>query len=132
GLIGGSVPSYAPQGTRSSSAGFGGSTSQGPVTVNAAIQSTHRVEFRDTPSESAPIEPITIEVAPNQNELQFRFKSASSKLNIENEHESSPGSYSETESEDEPHVLRHTVTRPILQEVGYYSNVKSFLNLISY
>lgn len=85
--------------------------------INAAIQSTHELKFRDVASSSAPAEPVTIEVAPNQNEIQFRFNSASSKLNIESVHEPSPGSYSETSSEDEPHYLKHTVTRPIVQEV---------------
>lgn len=91
--------------------------SQSPSVVSAAVQSNHRIEFVDVPSSSAPSQPITIEVQPSQNELNFKFTSTSSKLNIENDHRPQKGTVSETQSEDEPQVLKHTVTRPIYQEV---------------
>lgn len=104
---GGSVPSKNFRSSLGGSAHQQQQRSNGPI--NAAIQSTHQLQFHDVPSSSSPAEPVTIEVAPNQNEIQFRFKSASSKLNIESEHEPSPGSYSETSSEDEAHVIKVSI-----------------------
>lgn len=106
---GGSVPSQSFRSSLSSSAQQQQQRARSSGPINAAIQSTHQLQFHDVPSSSSPAEPVTIEVAPNQNEIQFRFKSASSKLNIESEHEPSPGSYSETSSVDEPHVIKVSI-----------------------
>ena len=40
------------------------------------------------------------------------YFSASSNLNIQQVHEGAGGSNQETQSEDEPHVLKHSVTKP--------------------
>lgn len=45
------------------------------------------------------------------------FRSASSNLNVQQMHEGAAGSQQESQSEDEPHYLKHTVKKPILQEV---------------
>ena len=42
----------------------------------------------------------------------FMYFSASSNLNIQQVHEGAGGSNQETQSEDEPHVLKHQVTKP--------------------
>ncbi|XP_017493031.1 PREDICTED: keratin, type I cytoskeletal 9-like, partial [Rhagoletis zephyria] len=41
---------------------------------------------------------------------------ASSNLNIQQVHDGAQGSNQESQSEDEPHVLKHQVTKPIIQE----------------
>ncbi len=77
----------------------------------AAIQSRHRVEFRDVPS-TGETSPTTIEVGAGQIPLNILFRSASSNLNIQQQHDGAGGSNQETSSEDEPHYLRHSVTKP--------------------
>lgn len=49
--------------------------------------------------------------------VNLLFKSASSSLNIQQAHEGAGGSVQESQSEDEPHILKHSVTKPIIQEV---------------
>jgi len=45
------------------------------------------------------------------------FKSASSQLNVQQAPQGAAGSAQESASEDEAHVLKHSVTKPIIQEV---------------
>ena len=49
--------------------------------------------------------------------VNLLFRSASSNLNIQQAHDGAGGSVQESQSEDEPHILRHSVTKPIIQEV---------------
>ncbi|OTF81132.1 DFP2-like protein [Euroglyphus maynei] len=86
--------------------------------IPAAIQSRRNIQFYDVPSNFEAAEPITVEVGQSPAaQLNIRFKSSSSPLAVEQDHSPAPGSMRETSSEDEPHVLRHTVSRPIFQEV---------------
>jgi len=97
--------------------GFGGSSGgAGGQVVNAAIQSRHQIQFRDVPS-SGSVAPTTVEVGAGQVPLNILFRSASSNLNIQQAHDGASGSNQESSSEDEPHVLRHSVTKPIIQEI---------------
>ena len=48
-------------------------------------------------------------------------------LIIGHKHESAPGSYKETYSQDEPHILKHTVKKPIYQEVNQSYIVKNII-----
>ncbi|KAH9405933.1 hypothetical protein TYRP_014230 [Tyrophagus putrescentiae] len=98
--------------------GGGGRSSGGGEgqVVQAAIQSKHEIQFRDVPS-SGEVQPTTIEVGASPIPLTILFRSASSNLNIQQVHEGAGGSNQETQSEDEPHVLKHSVTKPIIQEV---------------
>lgn len=86
--------------------------------IPAAIQSRRNIQFYDVPSNFDAAEPITVEVGQSPaSQLNIRFRSSSSPLAVEQDHSPAPGSMRETSSEDEPHILRHIVTRPILQEV---------------
>ncbi|XP_017487061.1 PREDICTED: pupal cuticle protein 36a-like [Rhagoletis zephyria] len=92
--------------------GMGGGGGQ---VVQAAVQSKHQIEYRDVPSSQETV-PTTIEVGANSVPLNILFRSASSNLNIQQMHEGAGGSNQETSSEDEPHLLKHQVTKPIIQE----------------
>ena len=63
------------------------------------------------------VKPTTIDVPPNHIPINFIFRSASSAIHAEQKHMGSPGSYQQSYSKDEPHVLKHMVTKPIIQEV---------------
>lgn len=95
--------------------GGGGSTFSGGI-IPAAIQSNHRIDFRDVPTQRD-IQGATIEVGASVIPLNIIFKSASSNLNVLQQHEGAAGGQQETSSEDEPHRLLHTVRKPVIQEV---------------
>nr|XP_027202672.1 calphotin-like isoform X2 [Dermatophagoides pteronyssinus] len=88
----------------------------GPAIVSAAIQSRHNIQYYDVPT-SRQITPISIDIGANVIPVSMVFRSASSQLSVEQNHLNQGGSVQETASQDEPHVLRHTVHKPILQEV---------------
>ncbi|XP_046914710.2 uncharacterized protein LOC124495388 [Dermatophagoides farinae] len=126
GYGGGSSGGYSSGGSRGGGygggRGFGGGMSfggggGGGQTVQAAVVSNHRVEFRDVPS-SGGASPTTIEVGANAVPVNLLFRSASSNLNIQQAHDGAGGSVQESQSEDEPHILKHSVTKPIIQEVN--------------
>ena len=94
--------------------GYGGG--YGGHAVPAAVISHHKVHHYDVPSVGHII-PTTIDVPANILPVNFIFRSASSLVNVAHKHEGAKGSYKETYSQDEPHVLKHTVTKPIIQEV---------------
>ena len=94
----------------------GGRSGGGGQVVPAAIQTRHQIEFRDVQS-SGSVEPTTVEVGANSVPLQILFRSASSNLNVQQAHDGAQGSTQESQSEDEPHILKHSVTKPIIQEV---------------
>ena len=95
-----------------------GSSSGGYISgpIPAAIQSRHNIEYYDVPN-SGYIKPTSIEVGANPIPLNLLFRSASSALNVQQYHEGAKGSYQQSQSEDEAHVLKHMVTKPIYQEV---------------
>ena len=93
----------------------GGGGGLGQV-VPAAIQTRHEIQFKDVPSTGS-VEPATIDVGASSVPLQILFRSASSNLNIQQVHDGAQGSTQESNSEDEPHILKHSVTKPIIQEV---------------
>src|SRR6218665_109094 len=95
--------------------GGGGYGGHGAV-VPAAVISHHNIKHYDVPS-SGHIYPTTIDVPANVLPVNFIFRSASSMINVQQKHECASGSFKETHSQDEPHILKHTVTKPIIQEV---------------
>ena len=97
------------------SGGHGGGYGGGHV-VPAAVISHHNIKHYDVPS-SGHIYPTTIDVPANVIPINFIFRSASSLINVQHKHQGAAGSYKETHSQDEPHILKHTVTKPIIQEV---------------
>lgn len=96
--------------------GYSSKQSEGQV-IPAAIQTRHEIQFRDVPSMGT-VNPTTIEVGANTIPLNIVFRSASSNLNILQDHQSSGGTVQESNSEDEPHILKHSVKKPIIQEVS--------------
>jgi len=114
-------------GARASSGGYGGMSAGGfggnfggnsgaGQTVQAAIQTRHNVEFRDVPS-SGSVAPTIIEVGASSIPMTILFRSASSSLNVQQQHDGAQGSVQESQSDDEPHILRHSVNKPIIQEI---------------
>ncbi|KAH9388827.1 hypothetical protein TYRP_008174 [Tyrophagus putrescentiae] len=112
--MGGMMSSYGM--SSGGSNGGGGYGSDAGQVVQAAVHSRHEVKFYDVES-SQEQQPITVEVGANSVPLNILFRSASSNLNIQQMHDSAQGSNQETSSEDEPHFLKHQVTKPIIQEV---------------
>ena len=100
----------------SSSGGYGKSNYGNSGPISASIRSRHNVQYYDVPS-SGYAKPTSIEVKANAAPLNILFRSASSYLNVEQRHEGAPGSNQESDSEDEPHILKHTVKKPVYQEV---------------
>ncbi|KAH9393307.1 hypothetical protein TYRP_021997 [Tyrophagus putrescentiae] len=119
-LVASVVASYGSSSGRSggysSGGGGGGSSGYSGQVVPAAIQTRHQISYREVPTTSD-IHPATVEVGAGQIPITILFKSASSNLNIRQVHDGAQGSTQESESEDEPHVLKHQVTKPIIQEV---------------
>lgn len=90
-----------------------------PKPITAAVHTRHSISLKnvDLPK-SNPISPGTIEVKGAVPSFVIKFNSASSKLNLFHEHQ--PGKVpvvKETFSEDAPHILKHSVRRPIYQQV---------------
>lgn len=102
--------------TMSNSYGSGSSKQSEGQVIPAAIQTRHEIQFRDVPSMGT-VNPTTIEVGANTIPLNIVFRSASSNLNILQDHQSSGGTVQESNSEDEPHILKHSVKKPIIQEI---------------
>ncbi|KAH9493900.1 hypothetical protein DERF_014626 [Dermatophagoides farinae] len=98
----------------SSSNGGGGG---GGGIIPIAIQTKHNIEYKDVPS-SGSIQTATVEVGARSIPINIIFRSASSSLNVLQRHQGAGGDTQESHSEDEPHVLRHTVKKPIYQIVN--------------
>lgn len=87
----------------------------GPII--AAVTTHHKYSMYDAPSQYAAPAPLNIEVPSSAPTVNFLMKSKSSNINVENLHEGQSGGVKETSSEDEPFINRHTVLRPVIQEV---------------
>lgn len=106
----------------SSGGSYGGSSggssrgSSGPV--QAAVQSRYTIEYVDVDLPQDDIQPQVIDVDAGVLPLVLNFKSASSRIQVHQTHEGADaGEIQETTSEDQPQLLRHSVTKPIIQEV---------------
>lgn len=99
-------------GARPSSGGAAGGS------VQAAVRSRHSIEYVDIDLPQDDIAPQVVEVDAGILPLVLNFKSASSRIQVHQSHEGAEaGDIQETQSEDEPQMLRHEVTKPIIQEV---------------
>nr|XP_027202684.1 uncharacterized protein LOC113796582 isoform X2 [Dermatophagoides pteronyssinus] len=87
----------------------------GPIV--AAVNTEHKVSMYDVPTTLSSSPSLNIEVPSSAPTVNFLMKSRSSNINVESVHEGTGGSLKETSSEDQPHINRHTVHRPIVQEV---------------
>lgn len=88
--------------------------------IPAAITTKRSLNFKDI--EIPPNEPHStnlIEVKGTVPSFTIKFNSASSKVNLFHQHDppKTPPIVKETYSEDEPHILRQQVKKPIIQEV---------------
>ncbi|KAH9406740.1 hypothetical protein TYRP_012999 [Tyrophagus putrescentiae] len=88
--------------------------SSNPISVSRKVN--HRVRYYDTPT-SSNSKPTFVEVGSSPGVINFLFRSSSSYINAKQQHDSAKGSNQESQSEDEAHYLRHTVTKPITQEL---------------
>ncbi|KAF7495954.2 hypothetical protein SSS_06070, partial [Sarcoptes scabiei] len=89
--------------------------SSGPLV--AAVQTRHSIQTYDVPSTLSAPQALNIEVPSSAPTMNFLMKSRSSNINVESVHEGATGSFKETSSVDEPYYNRHTVQRPVVQEV---------------
>ena len=105
-------------GSRSYGGNSYGSSGYSSGPIQAAIQSRRTIQYRDVPSTYSAAAPLNIAVPASVSPVNMRMYSRSSPINVQAYHESSPGSYQETSSVDAPHVRKHTVTRPIIQQVN--------------
>ncbi len=65
-----------------------------------------------------PAAPQILEVEADDQPVQVIFKSLSSRVHVQQVHTPGvPGQIETTSSEDEPHIVRHQVMRPVLQEI---------------
>ena len=115
----GGVPGKRPEG------GISGSSSHGHGrVVQAAVQTKHSVRYVNVDIPREEQEPQIIEVGSIPLPLIMRFNSASSRIRVHQNHiKNGPSETQETHSEDSPHILKHSVTKPIIQEVsagGHY------------
>lgn len=87
--------------------------------IKAAVNTRRTLNVKDIHIESyAPKKPTMIEVKSEAPKFMIHFNSASSKVNIFHEHRpAEPKSVKETFSEDEPHILKTEVVKPIIQEI---------------
>ncbi|KAH9416916.1 hypothetical protein DERP_013887 [Dermatophagoides pteronyssinus] len=87
--------------------------------IKAAINSHHIVNHYEIDTPKEPYKPNLIEVKSSVPMFHIKFTSASSKVNVFHQHESSKGNKEPIESfsEDEPHILRHQVVKPIVQQI---------------
>lgn len=85
--------------------------------VSLAVRSTQNIQYYDIPSVQTAAQPYQVMVESQSVPMTMMFRTYSSPMNVRHQHVTSQGSVQETHSQDEPHVLRHTIHKPILQEI---------------
>ncbi|KAH9493662.1 hypothetical protein DERF_014401, partial [Dermatophagoides farinae] len=95
--------------------GYGGGGGYGAIPL--AVRSYHNIRSYDVPSYGYS-KPVYVDVDANAVPIYMNFRSKSSYLHVNQQHEGQKGSYQESYSQDEPHVLKHTVKKPVYQEVN--------------
>lgn len=89
---------------------------QGPH--SAAIQSVRSVEVKEVENQYENNEPQVIDIPPSALPIIINFRTSSSQIQIHQSHESAePLPVQQTQSEDQPQYLKHSVTKPVIQEV---------------
>ncbi|OTF79820.1 DFP2-like protein, partial [Euroglyphus maynei] len=99
--------------------GYGGNNgARGPTgPLTAAIQSIRSVEVNEVQDSYENGEPQVIDIPPSAMPIVINFRTSASQIQIHQSHEpGEPREVQETQSEDEPHFLRHSVTKPVIQE----------------
>ncbi|KAJ6219645.1 hypothetical protein RDWZM_005457 [Blomia tropicalis] len=105
---------------------YNGDNYRGKVLAQIPIKSRHHLMFREYPLKAGyktagtgPEYQQIVEVNANSIPLNLVFMTQSSKVNVKQEHKKAfTGNYPQhSYSIDEPHILKHTVTKPIYQEI---------------
>lgn len=87
--------------------------------IKAAINSHHIVNHYEIDTPKEPYKPNLIEVKSSMPMFHIKFSSASSKVNVFHQHEPSKVNKEPIESfsQDEPHIIRQQVVKPIVQQI---------------
>ena len=87
--------------------------------IPAAIETRYSLDVRPFQiNNHHPIQPQVVRVDGTQLSFIFKFKSSSSNINVIHKHDSAKApAVQQSNSVDEPHILSHTVNRPIIQEI---------------
>ena len=95
----------------------GNQQNNGPV--NAPVKSMYSVEYMDADIPKHDVQPLLVHVEGSMLPIILHFRSVSSPIQLHQIHVpyKSGDLIQETKSEDEPQILKHTVTKPIIQEV---------------
>ncbi|UXI16213.1 hypothetical protein NH340_JMT02156 [Sarcoptes scabiei] len=90
----------------------------GAPAYTAAIQSMRTVEVNDVQDSYENSQPQIIDIPPSAMPIVINFRTSASQIQIHQSHDAGePKEVQETSSQDEPHFLRHSVTKPVIQEV---------------
>lgn len=101
--------------TYSDSSSFSGSNG---ATFTGPIQSLRSLEVNNVQDSYDNSEPQVIDIPPSAMPIVINFRTSASQIQIHQSHEASePKEVQETSSQDEPHFLKHSVTKPVIQEV---------------
>lgn len=137
GIIGGHLIAVAAGGK--SGGGGGYSSYKDKIIAKIPIKSRHQLKFRHYPLKQGygvrgigeHELPAIVEVMAKSVPLSLVFRSSSSKINIQQTHDSTYakqyGGPKHSYSVDEPHILRHTVEKPVIQARLYL--VKKFIQV---
>lgn len=119
--------SYGPLGIGAGGLGYGslgyGAISLGSLGLGfARAPLAPACDLHGAPSQSLavplPVAPQILEVEADHQPVQVVFKSLSTRVHVKQVH--TPGARGQVEttaSEDEPHIVRHQVMRPVIQEI---------------
>ena len=99
-----------------SGSGSGSSNGYGATGNLAVITKQQQVRYVDVPSRGN-AQPTSLNIESQSGPVNLNFQSFSSQVNLQHRHVPAQGSFRQTDSQDEPHRLKHTVTKPIIQEV---------------
>lgn len=127
GIIGGHLIAVSAGGKSSHGGGGGGFPYKSKIIAKIPIKSRHQLKFRHYPLKPGygvrgigeHELPAIVEVMAKSVPLSLVFRSSSSKINIQQTHDSTYakqyGGPKHSYSVDEPHILRHTVEKPVIQ-----------------
>lgn len=98
--------------------GGGGGGDYGYHPIEAAIYSNHKVDVIPVASHKGYPKPTYVDVPSGVLPVYINFQSQSSPVYVKQKHYGMSGSYQHSHSYDEPHHLKHVVTKPVIQEVN--------------
>lgn len=97
--------------------GGGGGGYGGYHSIEAAVYSHHKTDVIPVPSHKSYPKPTYVDVPSGVQPVYLNFQSQSSPVYVKQKHYGMSGSYQTSHSYDEPHHLKHVVTKPVIQEV---------------